>query len=52
MAIADDVVLLASVCEVCGKVATKTYRKVKSQDVIHVGGGNDYGPRCLQHWSC
>lgn len=51
MAIADKVVLLAARCEVCNKSATKTYRKVKSKNVIHVGGKDDYAPRCLKHWS-
>jgi thymidine kinase len=51
MAIADKVVLLSSVCEVCGGAATKTYRKAKNDAVIHVGDANDYAPRCLKHWT-
>ena len=50
MALAEEVVKLTAVCEVCGEPATHTYRKTKSKKQILVGEADIYEARCRKHW--
>ena len=50
MALAEEVVKLTAVCEVCGESATHTYRKTKSKKQILVGEADIYEARCRKHW--
>lgn len=51
LAYADEVIKLYAQCASCGQDANRTYRKPNvSQSVIHVGGPDDYEPRCKSCW--
>ena len=51
MAMADEVKKLQAWCAVCGKPATKTYKKAgKSKKRIEVGENDTYEARCNEHW--
>ncbi len=50
MAISDELYVLSAVCCVCGEKATKSYRKVNSEQLIDVGGADKYDARCKDHW--
>jgi len=49
---ADNVIKLKAKCSVCGKEATRTYRKktTDSKEQILIGGGDIYEARCYKHW--
>lgn len=47
---ANIVEKFCSYCAVCNKRASRTYRKVKSEEQVLVGGSDLYEPRCLKHW--
>jgi thymidine kinase len=47
MHIADDVVELSARCAKCGKVASRTHRRVHNDSTVLVGGSEAYEPRCL-----
>lgn len=46
LARAEKVTKLTSICTKCGEAATKTFRKTSSKELIVLGSGNDYEPRC------
>lgn len=46
--IADEVEVLKAVCKQCGQQAEYTYRTSQSNEVIVVGGSENYEPRCLK----
>ena len=46
LAIADSVTKLDAICVVCGEPATKTYRKSQGEDLVQVGGSDQYEARC------
>lgn len=46
MAFADEVVKLRARCA-CGKSACRSYRLVRSEETVLVGGAGTYEPRCL-----
>ena len=52
LAVADNIVCLKAVCSKCKKInsATRTYRKVKSNEQIVVGGIDSFEPRCFECW--
>ena len=51
LAIAEEVLKVTAVCEVCGKDATHTYRHhAASDDTILVGASDYYDARCRLHW--
>ncbi len=50
-AMADDVVKLKSVCAVCGRPASKTYKKSGAGGKVELGGAESYESRCIQHWA-
>jgi thymidine kinase len=52
LSMADKVEKLSSKCNICGKTATKTFRKqnIESNDQVLIGGAETYEPRCLFHW--
>ena len=50
LAIADDITTLHGVCACCGASATKTKALIPKKDVIHVGGKDEYEPRCNKCW--
>jgi thymidine kinase len=47
LALADEVIKLRARCSQCGNPATRSYRRVASDDKILVGGADIYEPRCL-----
>lgn len=51
LSLADEVVKLKAVCLNCGEDASHTYKKIKSEERIQVGGQNIYEPRCFDCWS-
>jgi thymidine kinase len=51
MAISDKVIYLSSICNVCGKEATKTYRiDDKKEATVIIGGIDKYQARCKDCW--
>ena len=51
LAIADEVFKLKAICRECRKrYASYTYRKIKSNDIIVVGGDETYEARCRICW--
>ncbi len=50
MALADNITILTAVCPVCGKFATKTYKRENSGKEVDVGSFDKYEPRCYEHW--
>ncbi|HTF80452.1 MAG TPA: thymidine kinase [Cytophagales bacterium] len=51
MAIADFVTKLHSICVVCGRLASFTFRKTHNKDVIMVGTHDVYEARCRKCYS-
>ena len=51
MAVAEEVLKLTAVCEVCGEPATHTYRITEEKKgQVLVGAGEHYQARCRDHW--
>ena len=52
MAYSDDVDFSQAVCAVCGRDATKTFRKrkIKGNPLIVIGGSELYEARCVDHY--
>jgi thymidine kinase len=50
MALSDDIQLISSICNVCGRPATRTQRLVDDGDRVIVGSHGVYEPRCDEHW--
>lgn len=48
LAYADTVLKMSAECKSCGGVASRTFRKVQSADLILVGDGNEYEARCIR----
>jgi len=48
LAFADTVLKMSAKCAQCGELASRTYRKVKSDDLILVGAEETYEPRCIR----
>ena len=46
LAVADDVTKLHAICVICGNRASKSFRIVKTQDTVRVGGKDAYEARC------
>ena len=52
LAVAEEVLKLTAVCEVCGEPATHTYRITEEdKEQVLVGAGDHYQARCRDHWS-
>lgn len=49
-AMADSVMKLRSECKVCGRPATKNFKKIPNDVQIEVGQGDKYEARCNNHW--
>jgi thymidine kinase len=51
LASADDILHLKAVCGSCGQVdaASRSHRRVPSQELVLIGGGDTYSALC---WSC
>lgn len=49
-AMADEVVKLRSHCAVCGRPATKTFKRHPTGGSIELDGAETYEPRCNTHW--
>lgn len=47
---ADEIVKLRSHCAVCGRPATKTFKRQPNASSIELGGADIYEPRCNTHW--
>ncbi|MGE3771100.1 MAG: thymidine kinase [Bdellovibrionales bacterium] len=47
---ADEVVKLRSHCSVCGRPATKTFKRTPNSNSLELGGSEMYEPRCNTHW--
>lgn len=48
LAYADIVLKMSGECAQCGKLASRTFRKVQSDDLILVGDEKEYEPRCVR----
>lgn len=48
LAYADTVLKMSAKCVQCGELATRTFRKVQSEDLILVGADDKYEPRCIR----
>jgi thymidine kinase len=48
MAISDFVTHLDAVCNICGEVATKTYRQGNQRETVIIGGFDLYQARCTK----
>lgn len=46
LARAEKVTKLTSICSVCGEPATKSKRLISNNDIIVLGSGKEYEPRC------
>ncbi len=51
MGMADTVLKKKAHCAVCGKPATKTFKKGGSESSVELGGNDLYEPRCNAHFS-
>lgn len=52
LAVAEEVLKLTAVCEVCGEPATHTYRTTdEEKEQVLVGADEHYQARCRDHWS-
>jgi thymidine kinase len=51
LAVAESVIKLTAVCEVCGNDATHTYRKSNIAGQVLVGESEHYQARCRFHWN-
>jgi thymidine kinase len=51
LAYADTVLKMSTSCAQCGELASRTYRKVKSSDLILIGDDKEYEPRCIRCFS-
>ena len=50
MAVAEDVLKITAVCEVCGESATHTHRVSKASKQLLIGADEYYQARCREHW--
>lgn len=50
LAMADEAIKLRSHCAVCGRPASKTFKRQLSGGSIELGGSELYEPRCNTHW--
>lgn len=49
-AMADEIVKLSAHCVVCGRPATKSFKKVVNEATVELGANNLYESRCNKHW--
>jgi thymidine kinase len=40
-----------AICVVCGQPASRSQRIVDDEETVHVGGNQEYEPRCREHFS-
>jgi thymidine kinase len=52
IAMADTVHKLHARCNICGKPAGKTFKKVISNNIFEQGDKDLYEARCNEHWHC
>ena len=50
-AMAEEFIKVKAVCNVCGRPASRTYKKSGSGAQVEIGGTDMYQARCLYHWS-
>jgi len=50
ISMANEVRRLQARCSICGQSATRTHRKVLSNEKVLVGGLDIYEPRCIPCW--
>lgn len=50
LGMADEAMKLTSVCSVCGRTATKTFRTTDGAKKVELGSTDIYEPRCNTHW--
>lgn len=50
-AMAEEIHKQKAICAVCGRPASRTYKKGGSQAKVEIGGNDLYEARCLRHWS-
>jgi len=50
LGLAEKATKITTICNTCGKPATKTYRLKAQGDRVQVGSMGMYEPRCLEHW--
>lgn len=51
MALSDEIISTKAVCSICGKDATRTYRRTGGGEIIEIGGIELYEARCPEHHS-
>lgn len=51
MAMADEVIKQSANCTICGRPATKTFKKVPDEEQVALGAGDLYEARCNIHWN-
>lgn len=49
LGMADEVVKIGSICNVCASIATKTAKK-NGGETVELGSNDLYEPRCNRHW--
>ena len=50
MAMADEITQIQSYCNVCGKPAYRTFKKMASDTQVELGENDLYEARCNKHW--
>lgn len=50
MAMADKITKITAHCTVCGRAASKTYKKTGTGDSVELGALDLYEARCPRHW--
>lgn len=50
IAMADTVTKVTADCTVCGRAATKSFKRTASGDSVELGAGDLYEARCNVHW--
>ncbi len=46
LSLADEVIKMMAICNLCGKPASTSFRKITEPDLIRIGGSDTYEPRC------
>lgn len=49
-AMADEIVKLTAHCVVCGRPASKTFKKIINEATVELGANDLYESRCNKHW--
>ena len=50
LAMADSVLKIKAICQVCRGPASKTFKKIADDLVVDLGASDKYEARCCNHW--